>query len=161
MNKYISVLFLLFIIVSCQKNAVVETELVKAHVLNVEVITDTTDIFKFLNGAPFNVSYNDLSITDNRLLRFYGIPFQSLEISNREGRAYKLTLLLFKDTEEEDVSKIKSVLAENYGEPEKSEYDEDVFYWKTDKTTYKLDVPKEGYSNNAELTISLVRDSYY
>jgi len=147
--------------VACGKKAVVETELVKSHMIIVEDISDTTNILNYMNGIPYTTYYDEIRVSDNRLLRFYGIPFKTLEIAHTDGRIKRLSVELFKDSEAEDVKKVKGALSAKFGEPEKSEYNEKTFKWDSEKFLYLLEVTEEGYSNSSKLSIRLKGDSYY
>lgn len=161
MIKYSALVFLSLLFFACTKKATIETELVKSHIINVEDICDTTNILQYLGGIPYTIPYGEIHVSDNRLLRFYGIPFKSLEIAHNDGRVKRLSLLLFKDLEVGTSKEVKNVLTDKLGEPKQSEYDENVFEWKNDKYVYELEVAEEGYSNNSKLTIKFGGNSYF
>lgn len=161
MHKYFFVVFSCLFFPACGQKAVVETDLVKSHILNVETISDTTDILNFVKGIPSGSYYNDIIISDNRLLRYYGIPFKSLRIIHDEGHARRLNIELFKESEVKDAERIKKALTDKLGEPQQSEYDENIFEWVGETSFYQLEVLNKERGDNSKLLINLVGNSYH
>jgi len=135
--------------------------LVKSHTLNIETVTDTTDLFRFLNGVPYIVYYDEIRIADNRLLKYNGIPVHSLAIFPGNDKISEISLTLFKETEKQDAARLKEILVESYGKPQEADYGKNVLYWKAADKTCKLEIAEEGYPDNTRLTVRLGNNTLY
>lgn len=161
MYKYICIV-LFVALFSCGERATIETEIVKTHTLHIEEINDTTHLLPFLKGIPCTSSYDGIVVNDNRLLKYHGIPVKSLSVEvDTNDKIRRVKVILFKDTETEDSESIKKILTGKFGEPEISQYDENVSIWKDGDSSYELKLAEKGYSNEPVLNISFVRGWYY
>lgn len=156
MNKLYIVLLSFCCLIACGNQAKVDTDIVKAHTLHLEQLTDTTNMIAFLKGIKPHSSWGDRKITDNRLLKYAGIPIESFSFKDNEDTTpTTVTIVLFKDSENEDGEAISKYLTGKFGEAEVDEYDKNKSTWiNVSKTTsYSLKIAEEGYSNDSELTI--------
>ena len=160
MKKYILVISSVLLL-ACAQKEVVMTDVVKANIVQVNQITDSTNLVTFLKGVPFFEEYSTISLYDSRLLRYGDIVIETLSAEMSSGKVERLTLSLFEETQETDVATLKEMLTEKFGEPDPDNSDEGKFFWKDENTHYALRLPKEGYSGGARFIVNFVLNGRY